>query len=1442
VLLLGTLYAVFYSNAFQNWLTGKLGNYLSAQFKTKISIGHINYLPLYSFELENVLFGDHKEDTLFFAGSVKFNLAGLNLDSSSFRLSQVKVDRGYCQIRFYEDGSYNIDVLDNILDPNDTTTSDMPFRLSFDDVECKNTRFKFINQTDTSTWEAFAPNDEEFYDITAKARDFHIISDSLHFVVDALSLKEKSGFEANHIEAIATISPTCMLFENVKLKTPYTELDGSYSMFYKNYQCFSNFYDEVKLEAKVNSSIVDLKDVAFFAYPFKDFPYKLNVKGEGKGTVSNMRLRKLDVTFGETGRFKGKADLNGLPDIDNTFISAEATEVKANFNDIEYLAQQKLAHQLKELGTITFKGKYTGFYTDFVAYGFFSTQLGTVESDINMKLAAQSQDYQYSGNMVLNEFNLGKLAQQNLLGNITTTAKLNGKGFDFKSMVADVTANVSALDLNGYRYSNIEVDGRLNQEQISASLLLDDPNVQLVFNGKIDVSQPIIKYDFKAELANANLKELGIDTSDITISALANIDFSWKDVDHNNGDIELTQIEVIKGDDLYEIKSLVINTTQEGIDRNIKIRSDNFDARMQGEFTFMDIPNAVVSTLSGLAPQYIDASRYVSTSNQNFTFDANINTLYPFNELFFKNTELKNTKLQGGFNKQNNKLFLNGYVSEFTYNKVNLSGLIFKQNQNNIQHADILMGLGQLYVNDTLLTKDVALKVKFNDNVAETHLIVNDSSSSLTANVRADVHFINDSIKTIFKTSRIGYLQSNFVINKGSEIEYVKTAVSFNNFQVTRNKIEQVFINGIYGLSDKPEELTARVEGFHLDIANEILPDLSVLINGEVNGNLQLTSNSKELIVRSDASIRNLELDHDTIGDFELSSKYLKEQRKLLAEFKSTKGKLRNVEMVGYYDFAHPSDALNFNVRFDESDVTSFQAFVKEYITLYTGSIRAKGQLTGSLKAPELNCEVDLMGVTLMVEYLKTMYSFSSTVFINEQQIKINPTEVRDLYDSKATLTGYITHNRFANPKLNVKLSGLNNFQVLNTKSKDNNLFFGTAYVDGGITITGPFNDLIMDATFTGQKGTVVNIPISDGFDSGADGLLHFVSHDTISKGNETSRSGSLSGFSINCMMNITKDAEIRIVFDEQQGDVIKGRGTGNVKLELTRSGQFNMYGEVEIDEGDYMFTAMNLFTKKFTLRRGGTITWTGDPFQGQMNITGVYSLRTSVGDIVSSTDKEAVAQQRIPVECLLYLRGNLLNPDIKFDMAMYDLAGSLSGSVVAELQNVLRVWKNDNELMTQQVVSLMLFGRFTPTNLQNQAGANNLTAGVNNTLSGFVSAQATNFIQQIIPGLDVNVDYHTGNESVRQRTIFTASKRVFDNRLEIQANVDPINTYQNFLTQYNLVRDGSLKAKAFSRAQSDPIFNRNINTQGVGLYYRKEFDKFNEIFLSKKKINQSLQ
>ena len=1436
---LGLVYAVFNSNPFQNWLTTKLGNYLSAQFKTKISIGHINFKPLNNIELENVYFGDHKNDTLFFAGRLQFNVAGFKLDSTIFKLSDVKLTDGYCNLKFYKDGSFNIDVLDNINDPNDTLPSNgPPFVMYFDRVKISNTRLRFVDETDSTQWEDFKANDELFYGINGVAENFYIINDSLHFKVPHMELAEKSGFEVNHLEGVVTISSTQMIFDDMQIKTPTTTVGNYFSMKYDNWESFDDFYNNVKLEARIVPSQVDMRDIALFASPFKAYPYRLKLQGLAKGTVANISVDKLNAYFGETGHIVGEANFNGLPDIENTFIDAKVFSSVFSKADLEYLAQTTIAEEVSKFGNISFKGSYTGFYKDFVADGYFNTAIGIIETDLNMKLV---NDYEYSGKCDLIDFNLGSLINNPLFGKLTISSNLKGNGLNFDSMTVTANALVSYLDFRGYRYQHVELQSQLDKKAIIADVNLVDPNIALQFNGKMDFSPNVPHYDFNAKVKNANIKALGIDTAELYVSLDADINFAWRDLDHNDGTIDLQRILLVKGEEEYKLNRMLLSSASISGMRSMSFQSDDITSSINGVFNFETLPSALTTSFKEAIPAYFANKASSVQAEQNFKFNTTIKTLYPFDKLFLNQVEVTNAEVRGQYNNTKQTWEVSATMGELAINKFGVRGLTLQHQKQLNQSANVSAKAKSILFGDTVFARAVDLGVKLTGNQVFAGLMVADSLSTFTTNLNGNFTLQKDSIIGLFNKSYISFRESDFIIPSLSQLAFTPAALWFNQFKVIKSDDEFIVLDGAYGFNTA-HKLNADIHKVKLNLVNDLVPSVNIKLNGEVNGFLEMASTkSGDALLTADAGVTALSLDGDTLGDFKVVTNYVENESRLIAILQSLKGKLRNMKINGYYDFLHPNDALNFAINFDESDITSFQAFVKDYIKLYSGNIKANGLLTGSIKRPELNCDIDLMGVTLMVDYLKTMYSFSSSININEQLIKFSPTEIRDINDSKALLNGQIKHNNFSNFVANLSLTGCRNFQVLNTKAKDNDLFYGTAFADGALSLSGPFNDLVLDAKLTTAKGTLINIPLTSDYTDGDNGLVHIINKDTVYTNNNYKRSGSISGFAINCLLKATKDAEIQIIMDEQQGDKIRGKGSGDLKFELTRSGQFNMYGEVVIDEGDYRFTAMNLFTKKFLLNKGGTISWTGDPFSGVMNVTGLYPIKASVADVVSSAtieERRVLEQQRLPIECLLYVKGNLLTPDIKFDMNVKDLNGALSGNATSELQNTLRLWRNDNDLMTQQVISLMLFGRFAPTNLQNSTAPNGLSAGVGNTLSGFVSAQATNLVQQLIPGLNVNVDYQSGIiDPTQSRAIITAGKKWFDNRLELQASFDPLSTYQNYLTQYNLTKEGNFKIRAFSRQQPDFIFNRPITTSGMGLYYRKEFDKLPDLLKRKSKI-----
>jgi hypothetical protein len=106
-----------------------------------------------------------------------------------------------------------------------------------------------------------------------------------------------------------------------------------------------------------------------------------------------------------------------------------------------------------------------------------------------------------------------------------------------------------------------------------------------------------------------------------------------------------------------------------------------------------------------------------------------------------------------------------------------------------------------------------------------------------------------------------------------------------------------------------------------------------------------------------------------------------------------------------------------------------------------------------------------------------------------------------------------------------------------------------------------------------------------------------------------------------------------------------------------------------------------------------------------------------------------------------------------------------------------------------------------------------------------------------------VSADFQAANASQSQqsRTILTASKKFLNERLELQTSfdVERAGNNNNFTGQYSITPDGNLKLIGYNRTSttSDPLnYSKNITTQGIGLYYRKEFDKFNEFLWKKNK------
>ena len=71
--------------------------------------------------------------------------------------------------------------------------------------------------------------------------------------------------------------------------------------------------------------------------------------------------------------------------------------------------------------------------------------------------------------------------------------------------------------------------------------------------------------------------------------------------------------------------------------------------------------------------------------------------------------------------------------------------------------------------------------------------------------------------------------------------------------------------------------------------------------------------------------------------------------------------------------------------------------------------------------------------------------------------------------------------------------------------------------------------------------------------------------------------------------LEITPDAEIQIIFDAKVGDVMKGHGSSeNLNINLNKKGDFKIFGDYIIEDGEYTFTLGPIINKPFSVENGG--------------------------------------------------------------------------------------------------------------------------------------------------------------------------------------------------------------------------------------------------------------
>ncbi|MEO7767182.1 MAG: hypothetical protein ABIS01_07140, partial [Ferruginibacter sp.] len=507
-----------------------------------------------------------------------------------------------------------------------------------------------------------------FSNITGVLNKVHFEKDTLSAEL-LLGTKERSGFEIKKLQAQLKFTPQKMEFYGLELVTNKSRLGNYYSMNYNNFsKDMGNFLHAITLEGNFVNSQLNTDDLAFFAPEVKSWKRVFSIKGSVKGTIDNLSAKGMLIKSAHSF-IEGNISLKGLPDINNTFIDFNTKDLQTTYSDIITIIpslKNVTQPQLSKLGNIRYKGNFTGFINDFVAFGTINTKLGIVTGDINMKLPANKAPV-YLGKISTVGFKLGEFINNNQLGAITFNGKVNGSGFTDKDIDANFDGYIKSIDFAGYNYQRINIKGDFGKKLFTGLVSVDDPNLKVdSLKGTIDLSGTTPQFAFNASLARADLKQLKYTLGDFVLNGIFDLNFTGSNIDDFLGTAKILNARLTHNDVPLSFDSLVLQSSIVNNQKYLTIHTNELDADLAGSFKILELPDAFKVFLSRYYPSYITKPSY-QVSDQNFSFEIKTKEANAYIQLLDERLSgFDNATISGNLNLKENVLNVNADIPLFS--------------------------------------------------------------------------------------------------------------------------------------------------------------------------------------------------------------------------------------------------------------------------------------------------------------------------------------------------------------------------------------------------------------------------------------------------------------------------------------------------------------------------------------------------------------------------------------------------------------------------------------------------------------------------------------------------------------------------------------------------------------------------------------------------------
>ena len=1433
---------------------------LSDLLNTRVTIGRINIGLLNRIIIDDVLLDDQDEQEMLKVTrlSAKFDIMPFfkgKISISSVQLFGFNINLQ----KKTPDSPPNFKFVLDAFASNDTVKKDNSLDLRINSILIRRGRMAYHVLSEEETPGKFNAKHVQLQNIIANISLKALSKDSINLGIKRLSLDEKvSGFSLKKMSLKLVANSRQTSIDNFAIELPETSLKlDTIHLIYDSLKAFDRFTEQVRFSFRTLPSQITLKDISPFLPALSHFKEPISLDMEVKGTVNQLTCSHLEITA-DNRQFclKGDVALQDLSHPQDAYVFGTLSELTATTRGVGFLVRN-LSHDyngvppvLERLGNVSFRGEVSGYFTDIVTYGQLHTDLGGVNMDLKLSSDKSKGLFAYSGAVKTTDYKLGKLLANEQLGEITFNLDVHGRHVTDRLPVVELKGLIASVDYSRYRYENITLDGEYKQGGFNGKVALDDPNGSIYLNGDVNVSSRIPTFNFQAIINKLRPHDLNLTSKypDTEFSLKLRANFTGGSVDEMIGEINVDSLEFMSPEKQYFMNNMNIRASKQNNENQLRLTSEFLTASVEGKFQYHTLPASILNIMRKYVPSLILPPKKPIETHNNFQFDIHIYNTDILSTIFdIPLTVYTHSTLKGYFNDPLQRLRVEGYFPRLQYkNNFIESGMILCENPSDHIRARVRL---------TNLKKKGAVNLSLDaqakdDNISTTLNWGNSAAVTYSGQLAAVAKFLRTEGEKPLLKAMVEVKPTDIILNDTlwqihpSQVVVDSGKVDVNNFYFSHQD-RYVRING--RLSDNPQD-SVKVDlkdinmGYVFDIAS-ISDDVN--FEGDATGTAYASGVFKKPVMNTRLFIKNFSLNQGRLGDLNIYGEWDNENRGIRLDASIKDISTTPSRVTGIIHPLKPESGLDLNIEANELNLKFLEHYMKSIANDIKGRATGKVHFYGKFKGLNLDGAV-MTDASMNFDILNTHFAIKDTILLAPTGLTFNNIHISDMEGHSGRMNGYLHFQHFKNLNYRFEIQA-NNMLVMNTKESTDMPFYGTVYGTGNALLTGnAIQGLDVNVAMTTNRNSIFTYINGSVASATSNQFIKFVDktprrtiqdsiqiisyYEQLQQKRQEAEEEQKTDIRLNILVDATPDATMKIIMDPVAGDYISGKGTGNIRTEFYNKGDVKMFGSYQINQGVYKFSLQEVIRKDFVIKNGSTITFNGAPLDANLDIQASYTVNSaSLNDLIPEESSSIIQQPNVKVNCIMNLSGILVRPTIKLGIELPNERD--------EVQTLVRNYISTEEQMNMQILYLLGIGKFYTEDARNNQNSNVMSSVLSSTLSG----QLNNALSQVFETNNWNIgtNLSTGDKGWTDMEVEgILSGQLLNNRLLINGNFgyrdNPMantNFVGDFEAEWLINRSGDIRLKAYNETNDRYYTKTNLTTQGVGIMYKKDFNKWSDLF-----------